>query len=487
MDQMDYEIDLLEIARVLWQKKRQIMTIVIVSMVVAYCISSNMTRIYKATSLIMVRPDPTITSISFLQDAASSPLGNMRNYIEYIKSRTLTEATLARLGWLQSSSEEEVLLWQDSLSVQQIQGTDLAKLSVECDDAEKAALFINALVNEFQERIHLMNQESAKAAMDFITQQLTIAENDLKQAEDALLRYKETNGIAEPSGETKARIDRLANIEQLLSQTEIELQAASSEQRKLDEILREIDPTLITSSTLSNSPIVQQYRAKLSELETDLVAALEQYTENHPTIVALKTQINHISAKLAEEVERVIGSETTSLNPIYQDIRSRLVSGQATIVRLDAKLEALENTRSIAQAELESMPKMEIDIARLVRNQRVSEEIYVMLRSKYEEMRISESMTVSDIYVIDEAIIPDKPIKPRKLLNTAIAGILGLFLAVGYVFVLEHTDTTIKSSGETERILELPVVGLVPDLARPHQLKKVKKGHKPQSIKLNLR
>ncbi len=476
MDQIDYEVDLLEMVRVLWQKKWQIMAIVIVSMVVAYCISSNMTRIYKTTSLIMVRPDTALTSISFLQDAASSPLGSMRNYVEYIKSRTLTEATLARLGWLQSSSEE-VLLWQDSISVQQVQGTDLAKLSVECDEPEKATVFINTLVEEFQERIHQMNQESTGAAMDFITQQLAIAENDLKEAEGALLEHKETSGIVELSDETKTRIDRLANIDQLLSQTEIELQEATSEQQELEEILRGIGPTLIASTTLVNSPIVQQYRVRLSELETDLLAALEQYTENNPTVVALRTQINHISTKLAEEVERVIGSETTSLNPIYQDIRSRLVSGQARIVALGAKLEALEKARSIAQAELEFIPKMEIDLARLVRNQRVNEEIYVMLRSKYEEMRISESMKVSDVYVIDKAIIPDKPIKPRKLLNTAIAGILGLFVAVGYVFVLEYTDTTIKSPEEAERILELPTTGVVPDLVGTRQLRRAKKGH----------
>lgn len=481
MDQMDYEVDLLEMVRVLWQRKWGIMAIVIVSMVVAYCISSNMARIYKATSLIMVRPDPALTSISFLQDAASSPLGSMRNYVEYIKSRTLTEATLARLGWLQSSSEEEVLLWQGSISVQQVQGTDLARLSVECNEPEKATAFINTLVEEFQERIHQMNQESTGAAMEFITQQLAIAENDLKEAEGALLEYKETSGIVELSDESKTRIDRLANINQLLSQTEIELQAATSEQQELEEILRGIDPTLIASTTLVNSPIVQQHRVRLSELETDLVAALEQYTENNPTVVALRTQINHISAKLAEEVERVIGSETTSLNPIYQDIRSRLVSGKARIVALGAKLEALEKARSIAQAELESIPKMEIDLARLVRNQRVNEEIYVMLRSKYEEMRISESMKVSDVYVIDKAIMPDKPIKPRKLLNTAIAGILGMFVAVGYAFVLEYTDTTIKSPEEAERILELPTTGVVPDLVGARvgarQLRRTKKGY----------
>ena len=59
-----------------------------------------------------------------------------------------------------------------------------------------------------------------------------------------------------------------------------------------------------------------------------------------------------------------------------------------------------------------------------------------MLRSKYEEMRISEAMKVSGIYVVDEAIVPTVPVKTKKTLNTAIAGILGLFVGVGIAFIL---------------------------------------------------
>ncbi len=478
MNEMDYEIDLLESLRVLARRKWQIAAIVAVSIVVAYFVSSNMTKIYKATSVIMVKSDSAVLSIPFLQDSAGALSSNMRNHVESLKSRTLTEATLGRLGWLKS--EEQVKTWQGSLSIQQVQGTDVAKLSVESDDPEKSAIFLNTLVSEFQERTQQMNQESAKAARDFIAEQLAIAEDSLEEAESVLLEYKETKGIIEPSAETKARIDRLANIEQLLSQTKVELQAANSEQEELHEIVQEIDPTLVTSTTLINNPIVHQYRTILSQLETDLAAALEQYAENHPTVIGLRAQIGQIATKLAEEVERVVGSETMSLNPIYQDLRRGLVSGQATIVGLEAKLAALENLRHTAQSELASIPEKEMDIARLVRNQRVNEEIYVMLRSKYEEMRISEAMKVSGIYVVDEAIAPTAPVKPRKLLNTAIAGILGLFVGIGIALILEQMDTTFKTLEEVERAVSAPILGIIPDFT---SVKGKRKKHKPQNRK----
>ena len=119
MDEMHYEIDLVEMLRVLARRKWQILAVIVISMVAAYFVSSNMTRIYRATCIIMVQSDSAALSIPFLQDAAGTSSGNMRNYIESLKSRTLTAATLARLGWLQSSPHEKIQAWQDSLSVQQ--------------------------------------------------------------------------------------------------------------------------------------------------------------------------------------------------------------------------------------------------------------------------------------------------------------------------------------------------------------------------------
>jgi uncharacterized protein involved in exopolysaccharide biosynthesis len=53
---------------------------------------------------------------------------------------------------------------------------------------------------------------------------------------------------------------------------------------------------------------------------------------------------------------------------------------------------------------------------------------------------ILEAVDKVEINAIDPAIVPDKPIRPRVLLNTAIAGILGLFIGAGVVFVMEHMD-----------------------------------------------
>lgn len=75
---------------------------------------------------------------------------------------------------------------------------------------------------------------------------------------------------------------------------------------------------------------------------------------------------------------------------------------------------------------------------------------------------VKDIMMVENVQVIDEAQVPDIPIKPRPSLNMAIAGVLGLMVSIFLVFLLEYLDSTIKTPDDIERYLNLPVIGTIP-------------------------
>lgn len=69
---------------------------------------------------------------------------------------------------------------------------------------------------------------------------------------------------------------------------------------------------------------------------------------------------------------------------------------------------------------------------------------------------------VDNVQLVDDALLPNGPVSPKPLLNIAIALILGLFVSVGIVFLIEYLDNTVKDTDELEKLLEVPVLGAIP-------------------------
>ena len=63
------------------------------------------------------------------------------------------------------------------------------------------------------------------------------------------------------------------------------------------------------------------------------------------------------------------------------------------------------------------------------------------------------------------------PVKPQPVLNIAIALVVGLMLGVGLAFLLEYLDNTIKSEQDIEKLLELPVLGVVTKMTSDQEMK----------------
>lgn len=75
---------------------------------------------------------------------------------------------------------------------------------------------------------------------------------------------------------------------------------------------------------------------------------------------------------------------------------------------------------------------------------------------------ISNIMKVDSTSILDEAVLPTKPLAQYETIKVAFAGILGMMVSVGLVFLFESLDHTIRTADETERILGVPVLGVIP-------------------------
>lgn len=88
--------------------------------------------------------------------------------------------------------------------------------------------------------------------------------------------------------------------------------------------------------------------------------------------------------------------------------------------------------------------------------QKIADQVAVAFKEKAVEL-----IDVQNVQVIDNAELPSAPVKPKKMLNVAIAAFVGLMAGFGITFLLEYLDSTIKTPNDVEKYIELPVIGAI--------------------------
>ncbi|KKK38711.1 capsular biosynthesis protein [Mesobacillus campisalis] len=79
------------------------------------------------------------------------------------------------------------------------------------------------------------------------------------------------------------------------------------------------------------------------------------------------------------------------------------------------------------------------------------------------QREISNIMNVNNVSILAEASVLEgqAPVKPTPILNIMVALVVGLMLGTGLAFLLDYFDNTVKSEQDAEKLLELPVLGII--------------------------
>jgi tyrosine-protein kinase Etk/Wzc len=315
--------------------------------------------------------------------------------------------------------------------------TNILKVSCKNKDPYLASLITNELINAYIDlSIQRMSQEASQA-LTFISNQLTITNQNLIDSEKVMDQFKKEHGIISLKDEAKEAITRISDLEKQKLEIALKIRDANSLKDMLSSNNVSIGDYLISGSDHVLGSMVQE----LTKLEIQKKAMLEEYTERYPGVIQLNVQINEIKQK----IRQMIGS----------------ILNQLMIQQKNIKLYEETYYKSLS-----NLPETERHYAGLERDLKVNEELYDFLLKKHEEARISKAATVANIRIIDKAIPSDEPIEPQKGKNALVSFLLGFILSLIFAFYTEYTDTSLKTVEDARRRLTLPIFGIIPQL--PH-------------------
>ena len=139
-------------------------------------------------------------------------------------------------------------------------------------------------------------------------------------------------------------------------------------------------------------------------------------------------------------------------------IKSRtVITSTIEKLKLDMTYEELEKIISVSNVSDTKIIKISIEHKNPVLATKICNTIPEIFTK--EVQRISKA---SGVEVIDKAIVPEEPIKPNKIMNIAIAMLLGVMVSVFVICLTEALNTSIKEPKDIEEKLGIPVFGVVP-------------------------
>ncbi|MEZ2352679.1 polysaccharide biosynthesis tyrosine autokinase [Caballeronia sp. RCC_10] len=177
-------------------------------------------------------------------------------------------------------------------------------------------------------------------------------------------------------------------------------------------------------------------------------------------------------------------AQLLSLRHTRDDLTTTFSTAHPRITSIDKQIAATEQFLAKLNDRTRSMPMEEQGALRLLRNVRVSTDLYTALRNNIEEMMLIKAGKAASVQLIDTADVPELPVKPIKWLAIAIGLALGMFFAVGLAMLLDRIFRGVTDTQEIEIETGLSVFATIPQSARQPALSSVANGTAPRQAVL---
>lgn len=449
------ELDLNDVIRIIHKRCRLILATFLITVLVVALTSFLIPPTYQGEATLRIKQSKNLNNSLLAEDVGSDSAVQklLSTYAEILRSRTVIDTVIVKTNLRNVNYEQMVR----RISIEPIKDTEILKVKVRDKNAERAMILTNTLVDNFLNRISKLARSEESSVGDFIDRYLVSAKQNLDKAERALENFKREKRIVSPENETKALVDRLLSMNRLRAENNITLAAAKA---KLDTAKNELSQG---NPLISDKLSISQYQEKLANAEVELVEKLHGFGEGSPQVTAIRSEINELKTKLNNEINKVVNGEGTASNAIYQSLLQGKMQANADIAAATAQETAINKITADTEKMIAKLPATEQELARLMRDVSLAQEIYVMLSKRREEAKITEVMIPTDVQIVDRAVMPDKPIFPNKILNILIAAIVGLFAGLFLAFLVDYLKKTIDTTDDVNNYLKLPVLGNIPD------------------------
>lgn len=407
---------------------------------------------YRSSTLILVESEKVPEA--FVGKTGSETMSRRLQTIQQeVLSRTRLERVLSELDPYRgpaTSQPVSVQVERMRASIRiQTKGDDAFTIQYEHTDPKMAQRVADRLAAIFIGESERDRERQAVEGVEFIDSQLLQARESLEQKEEALRRFKEgrIGSLPEQLQTNLATLQRLQMERQTVEES---LRAA---QARVDLLRQSLQQESRTATVGADDPAAQ-----LPQLRSQLAMLRTRYTDEHPDVLALRRRI--------EDLEKTQRTAAPVFDPDGTSPRAQLARAEPEVESLKTRRSRIEGDMARLQAQVDSAPHTEQQLATLTRDYTQIRENYEALLKKQMEAQMAEHLERrwrgARFRVLDPAHLPDEPFYPDRVL----LGLLGLFGGLGLglmaAFAGEYLDHSVKNTEDLETLLPQPILASLP-------------------------
>ncbi len=451
------EIHLRDYFRVVMHRKWIIVSVFAITVLLVTLYTFKQKPTFQAVTTIRIyKESPKVLSFEEVMSSEGNLVNFYKTECEVLKSRTLAERVVNRLRLdlhpafigerKMKDSDVNKPVSEDKLvntllgmiKIELVRNSQLVDLKIETGYPGLCVSIADTLATEYVMKNLEDKVLTTSGATDEIVKQLETIKIRIEDSEKKLYKYARENDIVAMDASQSMILKELTTISGELTMAEAE--RISKEIRFL--AVQNSDD-LSSLPGIADNELINELKLTYTRLDAKYASELGRVKEGHPLVQRLKTEKDLIERQIKDEQ----GWVAKAIKAQYQEAVGKEKGLRQHLEELKRENNQLEG-KSIGYKVL----KREVD---------ANTQLYEGLLQRMKEATVSSEIKTTNIQIVDKAVLPVIPIKPKKKLNVLLSMIVGLTLGTGFVFFLEYIDNTIKGTDDVEKYLNSTVLGVL--------------------------
>jgi polysaccharide biosynthesis transport protein len=341
------------------------------------------------------------------------------------------------------ASTDPVMVFQEKVSAEQVEESNLLRIICVDTDASRAALIVNTLADTYIEYNSAQREDATATAVTWLEAQVLDAEKALKDTEKRLLEFRENQVLMGASIEDAIAINA-STIDDLNSAvTQLRL-ARLSKQARWEKVAAASEDDIETIPEIVADPVVQEIRKELMEIHRERADLEARYGAKHPAMTDLDQPEQDLLKLMEQEVGAIVAAERRGIEALELEER------------------AVQASLSQEQERADRLSRLQIEYDHLEREIEQGAELLEMLQGRFQEARLAEQLSTNNISVIEYSPTPMRRYKPRLSFVGLVALVIGFILSLTTAMVMDRVDAKIRHQSQLEEEFGLRVLGIQP-------------------------